>query len=115
MLYLPNVEIYSNGWGQGVCNTPNVGYFRESEVQRMCGICDMFGWVPPNDPCLVCVCVRVCVCVCSPALRMCGVWDSFLRSASPAVRGRRWPPSAPRRPSRFEGERRREGRNRSDA
>jgi len=26
----------------GVCNTPSVGYFREEQVQRMCGICDMF-------------------------------------------------------------------------
>ena len=72
--------------------------------------------IPPLHLSSVCV----CVCVCSPALRMCGVCDTFLpeallRSASPAVRGNRRPSSAPRRASRFEGERRREGRNRSDA
>mmetsp|Transcript_76464 Transcript_76464/g.205924 ORF Transcript_76464/g.205924 Transcript_76464/m.205924 type:complete len:270 (+) Transcript_76464:353-1162(+) len=32
----------------GVCNTPDVGYFREEEVQRMCGICDMFESIMPK-------------------------------------------------------------------
>lgn len=31
----------------GVCNTPSVGYFREEQVQRMCGICDMFEAIMP--------------------------------------------------------------------